>query len=347
MFHVNCAEKNRRQNLKRTCNGWQVKISIVIPAYNSEKTLEQCLIALFGQTYPQDLYEVIVVDDGSTDSTAKLLEALPVQYIYQPNQGPATARNRGAAAAVGEIILFTDADCVPDANWAAEMVRPFDDPEVMAVKGAYRNRQKSIVARFAQIEFEERFEMLKKVESIDMIDTYSAGFRREVFKELGGFDTSFPCANNEDTELSYRMSKLGHKMVFNPEAVVCHLNHPASVARYFKLKFSRGYWRMVVYKSFPGKMAKDSYTPQALKLQILSLLCLIAELPAAIFFPGPGLGLLLFTGLVLVGLMMPFTVFALKRDQVVGFCSPFLLVLRAFSIGSGAVWGIIHSGARR
>ena len=152
--------------------------------------------------------------------------------------------------AQGEIILFTDSDCVPSDNWISEMVKPFEDKEVVAVKGAYKTRQKSITARFAQLEFEERFEMLKKAESIDMVDTYSAGYRKDIFLLMGGFDPYFPVANNEDTELSYRMSKLGYKMVFNPDAIVYHLNHPSSIKRYARLKFWRGYWRTVVYKRF-------------------------------------------------------------------------------------------------
>jgi hypothetical protein len=79
-------------------------------------------------------------------------------------------------------------------------------------------------------------------------------FKKEIFQSLGGFDTRFPVANNEDTELSYRMAAQGHRMVFNPRAVVCHLNHPDSILRYLRLKFSRGFWRMMVYRMFPDKI---------------------------------------------------------------------------------------------
>src|SRR3990172_10127958 len=195
-----------------------MKISVIVPAYNAQKTIHQSIEALLAQEYPKERYEVIIIDDGSSDGTADVVKAYPVKYMHQRNQGPATARNAGAREAGGEIMLFTDSDCVPFANWIAEMVKPFEDKEVVAVKGAYKNKQKSMVARFAQLEFEERFEMLKKAESIDMVDTYSAGYRRDLFMAAGGFDASFPVANNEDTELSYRLSVLGHKMVFNPGA---------------------------------------------------------------------------------------------------------------------------------
>jgi len=211
----------------------------------------------------------------------------------------------------------------------------------MAVKGAYRNDQRSLTARFAQVEFEERFEMLKKVETIDMVDTYSAGLRRREFLDLGGFNTSFPAANNEDTELSYRMSALNYRMVFNPQAIVRHLNHPASIAKYARLKFWRGYWRMVVYKKFPGKMIKDTYTPKTLKLQVLFLYLTLALCLPAVFFNSMLFPLVL-SLIILVLLTLPFTAFALKRDFSVGLFSPLLLMIRAASLGAGMIWSVTH-----
>ncbi len=245
-------------------------ISVVIPAYNAQETLGSCLEALSTQTYPQDLYEIIVVNDGSTDRTEEIAQQFPIRYIFQENQGPASARNNGAAAGQGAILLFTDSDCIPTPNWIEEMAAPFHNDKIMAVKGAYRTDQREIVARFAQIEFEERFTLLEKAGKTDMIDTYSAGYRRHIFQQLGGFDTRFPVANNEDTELSYRMAARDFAMIFTPRAIVYHLNHPSSVQQYAKLKFSRGYWRMIVYRQFPEKMLRDTYTPKSLKIQIIT-----------------------------------------------------------------------------
>jgi glycosyltransferase involved in cell wall biosynthesis len=319
-------------------------VSVVVPAYNAAHTLGVCLSALSSQDYPAGLYEVIVVDDGSSDSTRETIKGFRVRYARQENRGPATARNRGAAMASGEILLFTDSDCVPDQGWMREMVAPFGDPEVMAVKGAYRTEQRSVVARFSQIEFEERFEMLKRASSIDMVDTYSAGFRKKAFDGMKGFDTSFPAANNEDTELSYRMSMAGFRMVFNPRAVVRHLNHPATVARYSRLKFWRGYWRIAVYRRYPGKMLKDTYTPQTLKLQTLCVYLGAALAPLAAFFPGYVIYPLALVALSFVALSLPFTLRAMRRDLLVGLLSPAMLFVRAASIGLGAIWGFASGG---
>ena len=319
-----------------------MKVSVIVPAYNAQKTIGQCIDALLAQTYPRESYEVIVVDDGSTDGTTDVVKAYQVKYLYQRNQGPATARNIGVREAQGEIILFTDSDCVPFNNWIEEMVEPFKNKEVVAVKGAYKTRQKSMTARFAQLEFEERFEMLKKAESIDMVDTYAAGFRKDIFLLMGGFDPYFPVANNEDTELSYRMSKLGYKMVFNPDAIVYHLNHPSTIRRYSRLKFWRGYWRTVVYKRFPDKMLKDSYTPQTLKLQILSLFLLIAVIPFAVI-SSKGVYPLIVIAISFCILSLSFVVLAVRRDPLVGVFAPFFLCIRAASLGFGMLWGISRS----
>ena len=315
--------------------------SVIIPAYNAKGTIEKCLGNLENQSIPRGNYEVILVDDGSTDNTPDIIRRFPVKYFWQPNQGPAAARNKGAREAHGDIILFTDADCVPQNNWIEEMVRPFKDPEIIAVKGAYKTDQKSLTARFAQIEFEERFEMLKQVESIDMVDTYSAGYRKSVFLSLGGFDPSFPVANNEDTELSYKMSKAGYRMVFNPNAIVYHLNHPDSIKRYARHKFWRGYWRMIVYKKYPDKMFKDSYTPQTLKLQILFLFLSLLCIPFMVLSPYLMFSLLIFSIIGFISSSLPLTILALRKDLLVALCVLFFTFLRSFSLGFGVVWGIL------
>ncbi|MBI5815252.1 MAG: glycosyltransferase [Nitrospinae bacterium] len=322
------------------------RASVVVPAFNAERSIGQCLSALAAQTCPAGSYEVIVVDDGSTDATGEIARKFPIKYIRQDNAGPATARNRGAKEAAGEIILFTDSDCVPEPGWIEQMTRPFADPAVVAVKGAYGAGQEGLTARFAQVEFEERFEMLKKAESIDMVDTYSAAFRSSDFRETGGFDQSFPHANNEDTDLSYKLSAAGKKMVFNPDAKVKHLGHPGSPWKYARLKFWRGYWRMVVYKRHPGKMVKDTYTPQTLKLQI------------ALIFAAAGLGALCpvshpagWASLVLLiafaASTVPFTIFAFRRDAAVGALAPAFLALRAAAIGCGILYYMAGAKAGR
>ena len=93
------------------------QFSVIIPVYNGEGTIAECLEALASQDMPRREFEVIVVDDGSTDGTAAIVKQFDVKYIHQENTGPATARNVGVKNAQGKIVVFTDADCVPEPNW--------------------------------------------------------------------------------------------------------------------------------------------------------------------------------------------------------------------------------------
>ncbi|MBN2373233.1 glycosyltransferase [bacterium] len=339
-------------------DGCNIRFSVIIPAYNAEKTLPFCLEALSDQTFPGADYEIIVVDDGSTDETAKVVRRFRAGYIYQLNKGPASARNRGANAARGQIILFTDSDCVPQHSWIEEMTKPFEGrPEIIGVKGIYKTRQRQLTARFAQAEFEDRYDRLRRFPYIDMIDTYSAAFRRDKFLEAGGFDKGFPVANNEDTELSYRLASAGCKMVFNPRAVVYH-THPDTLRKYLLVKFWRGYWRIVVYRRYPGKAIKDTYTPAVIKMQatfmaisfpLLAFSVIAKGLPwKYIFVHGGGrcmfvhellilLAVLLW--LIIIALSFPFSFKTFKKDRAVGLISPLIVFLRSIVFAAGSLSG--------
>jgi GT2 family glycosyltransferase len=315
-------------------------LSVIIPVYNCRPQIKHALDALAAQDIDQE-FEIIVVDDGSTDGTADFVRSYDprIRVISQPNQGPAVARNLGANLARGEILFFTDDDCVPDRNWLREMLRPFvADPEVVAGKGRYRTDQPEIVARFVQLEFEDKYDYMARDMYIDFIDTYSAGFRRQVFLESGGFDTEFPVACAEDVELSYRLSHKGYKMVFIPQAVVRH-RHPARLGVYIKKKYKFAFWRVIALKKNPQKIIKDSHTPQLMKMQLLlfpiSLGSLVLGWLAPQFLVLSGLGFLAF-GLTSV----PFVRKAWPKDRVVALLSPFLLLARASGQFMGVVGGL-------
>jgi glycosyltransferase involved in cell wall biosynthesis len=155
-------------------------VSIIVPAFNSEVTIGRCLRALHNQTYPQDRYEIIVVDDASTDKTAEIASKAGVLVVAEGKLGKSGVRNLGAQRATGEIILFTDSDCEPIPNWIELMVAPFIEVDVAGVKGAYWSQQTDLVARFTQIEVEERYRRMAQQESINFIDTYAAGYRRDI-----------------------------------------------------------------------------------------------------------------------------------------------------------------------
>jgi GT2 family glycosyltransferase len=315
--------------------------SIIIPTFNGASRIGNCLDSLVKQTAARDV-EILVVDDGSTDNTAEVVRGYSsVRLITQANAGPAAARNRGAQEARGTILLFTDDDCVPMPDWVEAMLRPFSDPEVVGAKGVYRTRQKSLAARFVQIEYEDKYRLMTGLPSIDFIDTYSAGFRRERFLEMAGYDTSFPVACAEDIELSYRMSARGWKMKFVPAAIVYH-THPDTFSRYLKKKYKFAFWRVLAVLKNPSKGVKDSHTPQTMKLQLLFapalLVGVVFDLAVRPRVPA--------SAIVLAGFLLstlPFALRAIKKDPVVGLLSPVLLAARACAQVLGVGAGLMYA----
>jgi GT2 family glycosyltransferase len=261
--------------------------SVIVPAYRAERTLPALLAALERQTIGRGAFELIVVDDGSPDATAEVAGRAGAKVLRQRNRGPAAARNAGARAAETEILVFTDADCEPAPDFLERLTAPLlADPRLVATKGAYRSRQPEIVARFVQIEYEEKYARMAALQAvhggIDFIDTYAAAFRRDAFLAAGGFDETFPDASVEDQELSFRLAAVGALMRFVPEARVFHL-HAASVGAYARKKWKIGWWKVAVLRRHPGKAFRDSHTPQSLKLQMLLVplppLFLLATIP--------------------------------------------------------------------
>jgi glycosyltransferase involved in cell wall biosynthesis len=315
------------------------KISVIIPTFNSAKELTKCLESLKTQTISNENYEVMVVDDGSNDGTKDAAAKYPVRYIYQQNHGPAAARNNGANQAYGEIILFTDADCEPQPNWLEEMIKPLDDPQVVGVKGAYKTRQKKLVARLVQIEYEHKYERMKKFKYIDFIDTYSAGYRKDIFLKYNGFDERYPNASVEDQEFSFRLSHDGHKMVFNPNAVVFH-KHSASLMGYLRKKYKIAFWKAFLLKRHPGKIKTDTHTPQSLKIQMLLALCILLGIAGPVYQPMYYVSALSILAFLLS--CIPFVLFALKREPAVAFVSPVILFLRSLALSLGLGVGLIQ-----
>ena len=316
-------------------------VSIIIPTFNGASRIGNCLDALLPQITGRDA-EILVVNDGSTDNTAGVVENYPqVRLITQANAGPAAARNLGAREARGAILLFTDDDCVPMPDWLDAMLAPFSDPEVVGAKGIYRTHQKSLAARFVQIEYEDKYRLMSGLPSIDFIDTYSAAFLRHRFLEMSGYDTSFPVACAEDIELSYRMSARGWKMKFVPAATVYH-THPDSFSRYLKKKYKFAFWRVLAVRKNPSKGVKDSHTPQVMKLQLMfaPALLLAAAFDLAVHPRVPASALVLAAFLLTT---LPFSLRALTKDLVVGLISPALLAARASAQFMGVVGGLIYS----
>ena len=234
-------------------------VSIIIPVYNAEKTIAACLQAVLHQDY-ENVLEVIAVDDGSTDRTPQIAKSFhQVRRFSQKNSGPAAARNRGIEESRGELIAFTDADCLPRADWISRLVKNVGGPKVAVVAGSYGivNVESSLaVSIHREIHFRHHRLMPKFSKSFG---SYNFCARRNVLVELGGFDAGYRYASGEDNDLSYKVLKAGYKIYFEQDAVVDHY-HPEHVWRYLKGQFRHGFWRAKMYRDHPDMAKGDDYT---------------------------------------------------------------------------------------
>lgn len=312
-------------------------VSVIVPAYNAAATLPACLAALQHQTRPPD--EILVIDDGSTDGTAAAAKAAGIRVIQQSQRGPAAARNCGVRVACGNVVLFTDADCEPLPDWVERMLIPFADPSIVGVKGSYRSRQRDLIARMVQAEFEDKYERMRRCTTIDFIDTYSAAYRRVVFLQAGGFNEVFPQASVEDVELSFRLAERGARLVFAPQAQVWH-QHSTSLLQYLRKKARYGFWRALVYRWHPRKIRGDSHTDPILKIQFaliglgaLGLLGALIEVRLLAVPPLAGLALFLTT--------LPFAARTWRFDKQVALIAPPVHMLRSVVQLSALVSGLL------
>jgi glycosyltransferase involved in cell wall biosynthesis len=310
-----------------------IEVSVIIPAFNAAACICACLDALSAQKTDRE-FEVIVVDDASTDDlsfiTAKYADNLRLKLLrLQINSGPGAARNAGAAEAAGNILVFTDADCVPAPDWLEKILASMVDPDVTGVKGVYQTFQNDLWARLAQLEFEERYEKLASHGEIDFIDTYSGAYRKSAFMAAGGFNPEL--RQNEDVDLAFRIKETGARFLFAPEAKVAHTHREGWLA-YASLKYWRGYWRMRIYRQHLQKAGNDTYTPWTLKAQ----LALLMLFPVTLF--SKQLRFLWKAGWL--GTCIPLARLALPERPSLAIMTPLFCLIRGVALLAGMTTGL-------
>jgi glycosyltransferase involved in cell wall biosynthesis len=251
-----------------------MKVSVVIPAYNAESTIGQSVAQSLAQARESLKVEVIVVDDGSDDDTAKFAESAGATVIRQENAGPAAARNRGWKSATGRVICFTDADCVPTPGWLENLFDGFTDGQVGAVAGSYEiANTNSWLAQWVHQEILERHKRMPPY--VRAFGAYNVAIPHYVLQATGGFDPNYRRASGEDNDLSYRIIKNGWRIAFRPQAKVAHY-HPERVWKYLKEQYRHGFWRAKLYQDHPDMISGDDYTRLRDRLEPIFVLGILA-----------------------------------------------------------------------
>lgn len=218
------------------------RVSVVIPAFQAERQIADCLRSVLDQSYPRERYEVIVVNNGSTDRTAAVAGKFPMRIIDEPRPGVGYARGAGVENARGELVVFTDSDCIADRNWIAALVARFDrEPDLGGVGGylACLNPQTPIQYYITERELlAQEIALDDRPYSAPFIITANALLPRRLIEEAGGFDPKCGVAG-EDADLCWRMAEKGRRFVFAPDAVVHHA-HRSTVKAFCKWMFRYG-----------------------------------------------------------------------------------------------------------
>lgn len=209
-------------------------VSVIIPTYNRAASLRETLESLAQQSYPADRFEVIVVDDGSTDDTQEMLATFKPPYtlyvIMQKNRGAAAARNLGVRYARGEILLFLDADIIADSELLIEHVHSHSRDSHLLVAGLRLPWPKARVSPAIRLLEADagRKENFPQFAPYLKVLTANLSVGRACFEEIGGFDAEFPPGTGfEDMDFAYRAWKHGLRIVWNSQAIGYH-NHPIS-----------------------------------------------------------------------------------------------------------------------
>lgn len=165
-------------------------ISIIVPFYNSEKYIKDCVESLLSQQFPANDYEIIFVDNNSTDSSVNIVKRYPrIKLVSEGRQGSYTARNRGIREAAGRIVAFTDPDCIASPDWLAQIAEAMSDPVVSVVLGQHLMANDSPLLSMVQ-----DYENEKNVYTFGSNDgniyfghTNNMAVRRELFNDVGLF----------------------------------------------------------------------------------------------------------------------------------------------------------------
>jgi len=197
----------------------ETEVSIIVPAYNEERVISDCINSLLALDYPKEKYEIIIVNDGSTDRTVDIVNEFAKDYknitlLSKENGGKASAQNFGLKYSTGRFVLITDADTVVERDWISKMLKDLKKFDI--VIGAYYARDPDTWLEKVQnahylIKF--KFGGLKGRPSVGT----NIGFRKEVVRKIGSFNES---KTSVTEDFIRRAEEAGFKIHFNPKIVV-------------------------------------------------------------------------------------------------------------------------------
>lgn len=233
------------------------KVSVVVALYNAEKTIDECLASLTKLNYPD--YEVIVVNDGSTDGSQAIIDRYPFHCISGANGGVSAARNRGLRAATGEIVAYIDSDAYADPDWLRYLATTFLESDVAGVGGPNLvPPADNWVAKCVYRSPGGPTQVMLDDKSAEHIPGCNMAFWKWALEEIGGFDPIFTAAG-DDVDVCWRLLERNYRLGFSPSAVVWHHRRP-SLRAYWRQQVGYGKAESLLERRHPSKFNPWGHT---------------------------------------------------------------------------------------
>jgi O-antigen biosynthesis protein len=226
------------------------KVSVIVCTFNGSRTLSECLESLLRLEYPN--YEVIVVNDGSTDATAKIAHSYGFRVITTENQGLASARNTGLTAATGEIVAYIDDDAYPDPHWLRYLANTFMNTKHVGIGGPnIAPPGDGPIAECVAHSPGNPVHILLSDTEAEHIPGCNMAFRKAALEAIEGFDPQFRIAG-DDVDVCWRLQQKGRTLGYSPGAMVWH-HRRNSIRAYWKQQRNYGKAESFLEKKWPEK----------------------------------------------------------------------------------------------
>jgi GT2 family glycosyltransferase len=226
------------------------RVTVVVCTHNGARTLDRCLSELERLDYPD--FEVIVVDDGSTDASADIAARHACRLISTENRGLGSARNTGMREATGDIVAYLDDDAYPDPHWLRYLVATMEDEDFAGAGGPnLPPADDCAVARCVAEAPGGPVHVLLSDREAEHVPGCNMAFRRDALLSTGGFDPQFRVAG-DDVDICWRLQEAGHRLGFSPTAVVWHARRP-SVRAYLRQQRGYGAAEALLERKWPSR----------------------------------------------------------------------------------------------
>ena len=220
-------------------------VTIIVPVRNGEQTIQSLLESIQKLEFDRNRIEVIVVDGNSNDKTREIVKNYPVKLVIETQEGLNLARNVGIKSSNGEIIAFTDSDCIVPKNWITTIVENFKDPKVGCVGGSAKALSADFISQYADNSIVRLMPFFTKREELEKVKPFfrhpagcNMAFRRKIAEEVGYFDENIQFGFDE-VEFADRICRAGYTMVLDPKVIVWH-KHRSTLSQFLTQNFRYG-----------------------------------------------------------------------------------------------------------